>query len=48
MNDAIESKMQFVKVDGCYFKFKTCPTMSSLGVKKGGYHEKNRKPVRIR
>jgi len=33
MNDAIESKMQFVKVDGCYFKLETCPTMSSLGVK---------------
>ena len=33
MNDTIESKMQFVKVDGCFFKMETCPTMSALGVK---------------
>ena len=49
MNDAIESKMRFVKVGGCYFKLETCPTMSSLGVKTCDFliFKKERSPFKL-
>ena len=33
MKDAIESKMQFLKVDGCFYKMETSAVMASLGIK---------------